>query len=123
MTYVQIMRNIYVSESDDKIGEMLGAAQEILGRVNQLFVPGQGLSPAGVKMLGAKLANMTIGDLEAMLDMQNLDPVLVVQLMKNLKDLLRALASLTIFVGSSPFHFICQQFIAKLCKALSIMRH
>jgi hypothetical protein len=46
-----------------------------VGRANQVFIVGQGLSNAGVEMLGKKLANMTIGDIQSMLDMKNLDPV------------------------------------------------
>lgn len=54
---------------------------------------GEGLSNAGVDLLGEKLANMTIGDIKAMLDLRNLDPVVVVQLFGQLKELARALVS------------------------------
>jgi hypothetical protein len=72
---------------------MLTSATDIVGRANQVFIVGQGLSNAGVEMLGKKLANMTIGDIQAMLDMKNLDPVVVVKLLGQLKDLAKALVS------------------------------
>jgi hypothetical protein len=36
---------------------------------------------------------MTIGDIQSMLDMKNLDPVVVVKLLGQLKDLAKALVS------------------------------
>ena len=72
---------------------MMTSATDIVGRANQVFIVGQGLSNAGVEMLGKKLANMTIGDIQSMLDMKNLDPVVVVKLLGQLKDLAKALVS------------------------------
>lgn len=76
----------------DAIGDMLGsAASEIVGRVKQAFVVGNGLSKEGTRLLGKKLACMTIGDLESLLDLKNIDPVKVAELMKNIADLAKAL--------------------------------
>ena len=72
---------------------MMGATTDIQGRNKQTFVVGKGLSNAGVKLLGDKLANMTIGDLSAMFDMKNIDPMLIYELGVQLKDLAKALVS------------------------------
>lgn len=79
----------------DAIGDMLGSAvSEIAGRFKQAFVVGNGLSKEGTRLLGKKLACMTIGDLESLLDLKNIDPVKVAELMKNIGDLAKALVSL-----------------------------
>jgi len=72
---------------------MLTSATDIVGRAEQTFVVGQGLSNAGVELLGQKLAGMTIGDIKAMLDLKNLDPVVVAELLVQIKDLAKALVS------------------------------
>ena len=73
---------------------MLGpAVNEIAGRAKQAFIVGNGLSKEGVRLLGKKLACMTIGDLEALLDLKNIDPIKVAELMKNIGDLAKALVS------------------------------
>ena len=73
---------------------MLGSAvTEIAGRAKQAFIVGNGLSKEGVRLLGKKLACMTIGDLEALLDLKNIDPIKVAELMKNIGDLAKALVS------------------------------
>lgn len=78
----------------DSIGDMLGpAVSEIAGRAKQAFIVGNGLSKEGVRLLGKKLACMTIGDLEALLDLKNIDPIKVAELMKNIGDLAKALVS------------------------------
>lgn len=92
----------------DAIGDMLGSAvSEIAGRVKQAFIVGNGLSKEGTRLLGKKLACMTIGDLESLLDLKNIDPVKVAELMKNIGDLAKALVSLdskfSISVGKSHF--------------------
>ena len=47
----------------------------------------------GLTALGQRIANMTIGELEAMLDLQNLDPIAILQLMKDLRALYRTFVS------------------------------
>lgn len=87
---------------------MLGsAASEIAGRVKQAFVVGNGLSKEGTRLLGKKLACMTIGDLESLLDLKNIDPVKVAELMKNIADLAKALVCFycTFFVFDELNHF------------------
>ncbi|XP_022103294.1 uncharacterized protein LOC110986022 [Acanthaster planci] len=53
------------------------------------IIIGGGLTQKGLDALGQRIANMTIGELEAMLDLQNIDPFTVVQLMKDLRALFR----------------------------------
>ncbi|KAK3612527.1 hypothetical protein CHS0354_024500 [Potamilus streckersoni] len=72
---------------------MIGKGNDIVGRANQLFIVGQGLTGAGAKLLGNQLANMTIGELESMLEMNKIDPLKVIQLGKELRDLAKALYS------------------------------
>lgn len=76
------------------IKEMMSAAKDIAGRKDQAYVVGEGLSNVGVDMLGEKLAKMTIGEIKDMLDLRNLDPVIIVKLFGQLKDLAKALVSI-----------------------------
>ena len=83
---------IHYIVAGDAIEDMLGAAvSEIAGRAKQAFIVGNGLSKEGVRLLGKKLACMTIGDLEALLDFKNIDPEKVAELMKNIANLAKAL--------------------------------
>lgn len=83
---------IHFIVAGDAIEDMLGAAvSEIAGRAKQAFIVGNGLSKEGVRLLGKKLACMTIGDLEALLDFKNIDPEKVAELMKNIANLAKAL--------------------------------
>ncbi|XP_052081925.1 uncharacterized protein LOC127719726 isoform X2 [Mytilus californianus] len=61
--------------------------------IKDAYAIGQGLSEVGAKLLGEKLANMTVGDIETLMDFKNIDPILVAQLMKDLRDLGKALYS------------------------------
>lgn len=54
---------------------------------------GQGLNAKGIKLLSQKLANLTIGDLEALLDLKNMDSSQVSLLLSQLKDLAKALVN------------------------------
>jgi hypothetical protein len=74
-----------------------------------MFTPGAGLTKAGVELLGAQLAGMTIGEITAMIDSQNLDPVIVFKLIKDIKKLFEALVSLTFYFvffsrNQNPLH-------------------
>ncbi|XP_053400990.1 uncharacterized protein LOC123541000 [Mercenaria mercenaria] len=77
----------------DKILDMIGSANDIVSRADQLFVVGKGLSKEGTKLLGAQLANMTIGDLEAMLEVNKVDPTMIGKLVHDFIDLAKALYS------------------------------
>lgn len=73
--------------------EIFKALDFVAGASEEAYIIGQGLSELGAKLLGDKLANMTIGDIESLLDMKNIDPILVAQLMKDMRDLAKALVS------------------------------
>ncbi|XP_062596534.1 uncharacterized protein LOC134257978, partial [Saccostrea cucullata] len=86
--------NTVTVKGGEAIRNMLGkAVSDIVGRVKQAFIVGNGLSNEGVRLLGQKLACMTIGDLESLLDLKNIDPVKVAELLKELGDLAKALYS------------------------------
>ena len=70
---------------------MIGDVNDIVKRADQLFIVGKGLSKEGTKLLGAQLANMTIGDLEAMLEVNKVDPTLIGKLVHDFIDLAKAL--------------------------------
>jgi hypothetical protein len=42
--------------------------------------------------------NMTIGDIETLLDFKDIDPILVTQLMKDMRDLAKALVYLLLYL-------------------------
>ncbi|KAK7494165.1 hypothetical protein BaRGS_00014638, partial [Batillaria attramentaria] len=80
-------------EGAEVIQTMLKTVQDIQGRLEQTYVPGKGLTGAGAKALGLKMANMTIGELQAFVMSEGVDPELAIQLMKDMKDLLYSLYS------------------------------
>lgn len=81
--------------TDQSITRMIsGRTREHSYRKNQPFKVGQGLTNDGIKVLGNKLAAMTISDLESMLDMKNVDPVEIWKLTKEIKDLAKGLVNI-----------------------------
>ena len=67
------------------------------------------LTEKGLDAIGRRIANMTIGELEAMLDLQNIDPFIVVQLMKDLRALYRTFVSVITLIRSLLYlHEVCQ---------------
>ena len=72
---------------------MIGNVNDVVSRADQLFVVGKGLSKEGAKLLGAQLANMTIGDIEAMLQTNKIDPFVIKDLVADFIDLAKALVS------------------------------
>lgn len=101
---VDIKEDVFIFILAKAITDMLSTATDIVGRADQVFIVGKGLSNAGVKMLGEKLAHMTIGEIKAMLDLRNLDPVLIIELFGQLKDLAKALVSLFKQFNFTLFH-------------------
>ena len=76
---------------------------------------GQGLNAKGIKLLSQKLANLTIGDLEALLDLKNMDSSQVSLLLSQLKDLAKALVNRTCHLRDFlPILFV------SLCHQLSV---
>ncbi|XP_048258717.1 uncharacterized protein LOC124137708 isoform X1 [Haliotis rufescens] len=80
-------------EGGEKIMKVLGRVTDILGRGDQAYTVGKGLTGRGLQLLGAKLANMSIGEMIAMFDAKNIDPELALRLTRQLRDLALALYS------------------------------
>ncbi|XP_046562951.1 uncharacterized protein LOC124271844 [Haliotis rubra] len=80
-------------EGGEKIMKVLGQVTDILGRGDQAYTVGKGLTGKGLELLGAKLANMSIGEIIAMFDAKNIDPELALRLTRQLRDLCLALYS------------------------------
>ena len=76
---------------------------------------GQGLNAKGIKLLSQKLANLTIGDLEALLDLKNMDSSQVSLLLSQLKDLAKALVNRTCHLGD-----FLPILLVSLCHQLSV---
>ncbi|KAK6192291.1 hypothetical protein SNE40_003784 [Patella caerulea] len=67
---------------------MLGRRKRsILTQIDQVFTSGDGLTGKGVELLGAKLANMTMGEIVTLIDAKNIDPEMVVKLVNDLRNL------------------------------------
>ncbi|XP_062582876.1 uncharacterized protein LOC134244633, partial [Saccostrea cucullata] len=75
------------------IADVLVTLNSIPGRSHQSYIVGSGVTQYGAKLLGNKLACMTIGDLESLLSLKNIDPVKVALLLKDMQDLSKALYS------------------------------
>lgn len=75
---------------------MMGTVNDIVSRADQLFVVGKGLSKEGTKLLGAQLANMSIGDLEALLQKNKVDPFLISKIFHDFIDLAKTLVSIIV---------------------------
>ena len=81
------------SPTAEIVASMMKKVADIQGRLEQAFIPGKGLTGKGAEALALKLANMTIGELQAYIMSEGVDPVLAIQLMKDMKDLLYSLVS------------------------------
>jgi hypothetical protein len=80
----------------EQIFEMTGYVNDIVQRADQLFVVGKGLSEQGTRLLAAQLANMAIGDIEALLESNNVNPTQIRKVVENFIDLAIALVKLLI---------------------------
>ena len=78
----------------DAIIKVLEAASDIIDNAKNAYQIGKGLTKKGVHQLGKMLANLTIGDLEALLDLNNADPSTIHQIIEDLIDLTTALVSI-----------------------------
>lgn len=63
-----------------------------------IYMVGQGLNAKGTKLLSQKLACLTIGDLEALLNFKNVNSSQVSQLLSQLKDLAKALVGVVVLM-------------------------
>lgn len=64
---------------------------DLHGRQHQTYIVGSGVTAKGAKKLAKMLACMTIGDLDALLHLKNIDPAKVAQLLADIQDLAKAL--------------------------------
>ena len=90
-----VCKDSFINPTGDKILGMLGDANGLAKDADQLFIVGEGLSSEGTRLLGAQLANMTIGDLEALLHTNKVDPFLIKDIAQDFIELAKALVSKT----------------------------
>lgn len=64
---------------------------DLPGREYQTYIVGSGVTAKGTKKLAKMLACMTIGDLDALLHLKNIDPAKVTELLKDIQELAKAL--------------------------------
>lgn len=69
---------------------MLGKVLGVLGRGDQPYTVGSGLTQAGVELLGAKLANMSIGELLALSEELTISPETAFKISMQIRDLAMA---------------------------------
>lgn len=61
---------------------------------------GSGVTAGGAQNLAKKLACMTVGDLDALLQIKDIDPVKVALLLKEIQDLAKALVCHDIYINN-----------------------
>lgn len=69
----------------------MGSSAKIPGREHQAYIVGSGVTAQGAQNLAKKLACMTVGDLDALLQIKDIDPIKVALLLKEIQDLAKAL--------------------------------
>lgn len=69
------------------IANVIGISNDIRGREKQTYIVGRGVTAVGAETLAKKLACMTIGDLDALLQIKDIDPQKVSQLLKDIQDM------------------------------------
>ncbi|XP_067658325.1 uncharacterized protein [Haliotis asinina] len=82
--------NVGVVGGGGKVIKMLGKAVGVLARGQQAYTIGSGLTQAGMELLGAKLANMSIGELLALSEELTISPDTAVKISMELRDLAMA---------------------------------
>lgn len=80
----------YALFSAEAIAQKLNSI-DLPGREYQTYVVGSGVTEKGTKKLAKMLACMTVGDLDALLHLKNIDPAKVTQLLKDIQELAKAL--------------------------------
>lgn len=91
---VLLSREFYFIQSTilaSAIANALGSSASIPGREHQAYIVGSGVTAQGAQNLAKKLACMTVGDLDALLQIKDIDPVKVALLLKEIQDLAKAL--------------------------------
>lgn len=69
------------------IANVIGISNDIRGREKQTYIVGRGVTAVGAETLAKKLACMTTGDLDALLQIKDIDPQKVSQLLKDIQDM------------------------------------
>lgn len=69
------------------IANVIGISNDIRGREKQTYIVGRGVTTVGAEKLAKKLACMTIGDLDALLQIKDINPKKVSQLLKDIQDM------------------------------------
>lgn len=82
-----VFLNFFVAEAISNILKSV----DLNGRQHQTYIVGSGVTAKGAKKLAKMLACMTIGDLDALLHLKNIDPAKVAQLLADIQDLAKAL--------------------------------
>nr|XP_022295052.1 uncharacterized protein LOC111105175 [Crassostrea virginica] len=85
--------NSVTLQGEDAIANAMSTSVGILGREQQAYIVGSGVTARGAKLLAQKLACMTIGDLDALLQLKNIDPLKVALLLGKIQELAKALYS------------------------------
>ena len=85
--------NVEWTFSEDAIANAMSTSVGILGREQQSYIVGSGVTARGAKLLAQKLACMTIGDLDALLQLKNIDPLKVALLLGKIQELAKALVN------------------------------
>ena len=85
--------NVEWTFSEDAIANAMSTSVGILGREQQAYIVGGGVTARGAKLLAQKLACMTIGDLDALLQLKNIDPLKVALLLGKIQELAKALVN------------------------------
>ena len=85
--------NIHSNFLEDAIANAVSTSVGILGREQQSYIVGSGVTARGAKLLAQKLACMTIGDLDALLQLKSIDPLKVALLLGKIQDLAKALVN------------------------------
>lgn len=78
----------------------MGSSASIPGREHQTYIVGSGVTAQGAQNLAKKLACMTVGDLDALLQIKDIDPVKVALLLKEIQDLAKALVCYHIHIDT-----------------------
>lgn len=84
---------LYFVSSAEAIINLLEDVTDVFKDAKKTYIVGKGLTMKGVQQLGAMLANMTIGDLEALLDLSNIDAVDIHEIISDLIELATTLVS------------------------------
>ena len=111
--------NIHSNFLEDAIANAVSTSVGILGREQQSYIVGSGVTARGAKLLAQKLACMTIGDLDALLQLKNIDPLKVALLLGKIQDLAKALVNVFVKLTSIIIILFIDKIVLFLFKQLN----